>query len=202
MTILTCIFLFLSLLQPTQVSNSKQKPPVDSHFSVLDVAIGKDNFQTLQHRLGPTRKCQTKEHEGVSIAGYASADEEVVFEFGDAGGGDVTGFFLALPARKTACRLSPLSPQSSPLATKGGAHLGMTEREFVSMFGDPETRNPSGHWKYDWTVESKYTEDEKKAASTAGHPVPSDTYLIGIVVEAQFEKGILQYFYISRTEST
>lgn len=202
MTILTCIFLFLSQLQPTQVSNSKQKPPDDSHFSVLDVAIGKDTFQTLQHKLGPTKKCQTKKHEGVSIAGYSSADEKVVFEFGDAGGGDVTGFFLALPAQKTVCRLSPLSPRSSPLATNGGVHLGMTESEFVNIFGDPETRSRSGRWKYDWTVEAKYTAEEKKAASAAGHPVPSDTYLIGIIAEARFEKGILQYFYISRTEST
>jgi hypothetical protein len=86
MTTLSWIFLFLSLVQPAQVSDSKQKPPNDPHFSILNVAIGKDNFQTLQNKLGPTKKCQAKQHEGASIAGYASPDEDVIFEFGDIGG--------------------------------------------------------------------------------------------------------------------
>jgi hypothetical protein len=202
MATLSCIFLFLSLLQATQVSDTKQKPPEDSHFSILDIAIGKDNLQTLQNKLGPTKKCQTKQHEGVSIAGYASPDEDVIFEFGDAGGGDVTAFFLALPTRKIGCRLSPLPPRGSPLATHGGVHLGMTEHEFVKMFGVPEARSRSGRWKYDWTLEVKYTEEERKAASAAGHAVPADTYLVGIIVEAQFARGVLQYFYISKTETT
>jgi hypothetical protein len=51
-------------------------------------------------------------------------------------------------------------------------------------------------------LDVKYTEAEKKAASGSGHPVPADTFAVGIVVEVRFKQGKMIYFYISRLEST
>jgi hypothetical protein len=192
---------FLTLLQPQQYLGSKEKPPNDSHFSIHQITIGKDNFQTVQDKLGPTKKCHTKRHDGVDVAGYADLDETLVFEFGEIGGGDVTAFFLSLPSGTTECPLSPLPAGGSHLATNGGIRLGMPGREFVRIFGDPETKTRSDRWKYEWTLEARYTEGERRAAASAGHPVP-DTYLVGITVEAKFKDGKLIYFYIAKLEST
>jgi hypothetical protein len=192
----------LPVLQLLQFPEGKQKPPSDSHFAVLNIVIGKDNLRTLQDKLGPTKKCRTKAHDGVAIAGYAGSNEDIVFEFGEGGGGDVTAFFLSLHGpRKIGCPLSELSMPSSTLTTSGGVHLGMTEQEFVGIFGVPMIRTPAGQWKYDWTLEKKYTEKEKSEAANAGHPV-TGSYLKGITIEAEFQKGRLSYFYISRLETT
>src|ERR1700730_5626718 len=85
--------------------------------------------------------------------------------------------------------------------TNGGIRLGITDRQFVSIFGAPPTKTQSDLWKYEWTLDAKYTEGEKKAAASAGHPVP-DTYLVGITVEAKFKDSKLIYFYIAKLEST
>ena len=201
-TLSRTLCVFLTLLQPSQYSVGKEKPPSDSHFSILHITIGKDNFQTVQDKLGPAKKCHAKWHDGVEIVGYADTSEELIFEFGEIGGGDVTALSLSLPSRTTGCPPSPLSARASHLATDGGVRLGMTAQEFVSIFGDPDTKTRSGHWKYDWTLEPKYTEAEKKAAASAGYPVPSDTYLVEITVEAKFRGGKLIYFYIAKLEST
>jgi len=181
---------------------SNEKPPADSQFSILRVTVGKDDFQTLQDKLGPTKKCHVSDHDGFDLAGYSDSAGTLVFEFAEIGGGDVTAFSLGPPTRAVACRLSPLRPEHLQLVTGGGVRLGMTEQEFRVLFGEPVTRNRSGNWKYDWTFDAKYTEDEKRAAIAAGHPVASDTYLVGVIVEARFANGVLQYFYISKTEST
>jgi|SRR5580692_6929441 hypothetical protein len=81
-----------------------------------------------------------------------------------------------------------------------GVRLGLAQQEFVGIFGPPASKTPS--WTYDWTVEPKYTEQEKKDAASAGHPVPADTYVVGITIEADFRNGKLSYFYICRLEST
>jgi hypothetical protein len=180
---------------------SKEKPPNDSHFSIRQITIGKDNFQTVQDKLGPAKKCHTKRHDGVDVLGYADPDETLVFEFGEIGGGDVTAFSLSLPSRTTECPLSPLPAGVPHLATDGGVRLGMTHQEFVSIFGAPETKTRPDWWKYEWTLEPRYTEEEKRAAASAGYPVP-DTYLVGITVEAKFKDGKLTYFYIAKLEST
>jgi len=195
------ICIFLILLQPYQYSVSKEKPPNDSHFSIRHITIGKDNFQTLQAKLGPTKKCHTTHLDGVDVAGYAAGDESLVFEFGEIGGGDVTAFSIGSPSEMTECRLSPLPAGVSHLTTNGGIRLGMTDQQFVSIFGDPQTETGPGFWKYEWTLDAKYTESEKKAAASAGHPVP-DTYVVGIIVEAKFKDGRLIYFYIAKLEST
>jgi hypothetical protein len=202
MIALSWTFYLLSLFQVFQLSETKQKPPDSSHFSILDVTIGQDNLVALQSKLGTGKKCRAREHDGVEIVGYTDSKENLVFEFGEIGGGDVTAFYLSLPSRTTPCPLSRLSTQTSGLVTKGGVHLGMTEQEFVRIFGPPESRSAGGQWKYDWTMDAKYTDEEKKAAAAAGRAVPADTYLIGITVEARFVKGILQYFYISKLAST
>jgi hypothetical protein len=195
-----CIFLTFFQLPPYLAN--KEKPPGDSHFSVLHIIIGKDNFQTVQEKLGPTKKCHTKHHDGVDVAGYADPNEALVFEFGEIGGGDVTGFFLSRPSHATECPLSPLPARFSNLATNGGIRLGMTEQEFVNVFGDPKTKTRPDYWEYEWTLEERYTEDHKKGAATAGYTMSGDTYLVGITIEARFAKGVLQYFYISKLETT
>jgi len=195
-----CIFLTLFQLPPYLAS--KEKPPSDSHFSILHIMIGKDNFQTVQEKIGPTKKCHTKHHDGVDVAGYADPNEVLVFEFGEIGGGDVTGFSLSRPSHATECPLSPLPSRFSNLATNGGIRLGMTEQEFVKVFGDPKTKTRPDYWEYEWTLEERYTEDEKKGAAAAGYTISGDTYLVGITIEARFAKGVLQYFYISKLEPT
>jgi hypothetical protein len=200
-TVYRALCVFLILLQPHQDLGSKEKPPNDSHFSIRQITIGKDNFKNLQDKLGPTKKCHTKRHDGVDVAGYADPEETLVFEFGEIGGGDVTAFSLSLPSGTTECPLSPLPAGVSHLATNGGIRLGMTGEEFVSIFGDPQTKTGSDFWKYEWTLDAKYTEAEKKAAAAAGHPVP-DTYVVGITVEAKFKDGKLTYFYVAKLEST
>src|SRR6266849_9942365 len=122
--------LFLMALPLDMHSESKQKPPDASQFSILGVTVGEDNLATLQSKLGPVKKCRAKEHDGVEIAGYVAATENIIFEFGEVGGGDVTAFSLSLPSQRFGCPMSQLSPQSSGLTTKGGVHLGMTEDEF------------------------------------------------------------------------
>jgi hypothetical protein len=202
MIALSWTFYLLSLFQPFQLSETKRNPPDSSHFSILEITIGKDNLVTLQGKLGTGKKCRAREHDGVEIVGYTDSKENLVFEFGEIGGGDVTAFYLSLPSRLTPCPLSRLSAQTSGLVTRGGVHLGMTEQEFVRMFGPPESRSGGGQWEYDWTTDIKYTDEEKKAAAAAGYPVPADTYVVGITVEARFVKGVLQYFYIAKLEST
>jgi hypothetical protein len=193
------VFLLLQLSQPWA---EKPNPPSDSHFSILDVTIGKTNSRAIQDKLGPAKECHSKRHDGVEFVGYANANEELVFEFGEIGGGDVTGFSVSLPGRTTGCPLSPLPPRVSHLATKGGVRLGLTQQEFVGIFGSPASKTRSGLWTYDWTLEPKYTEGEKKAAISAGHPVPAATYIVGITIEAEFKNGKLSNFYICRLKST
>jgi uncharacterized protein YkuJ len=196
------LLLFLAAISLLGSSENKQKPPDSSHFSILSVTIGQDDLAMLQSKLGPVKKCRTTEHDGVEIAGYTYSKENLVFEFGEIGGGDVTAFYLSLPSRTTPCPFSRLSSQTSELTTKGGVHLGMTEQEFIRMFGPPTSRTGRGQWKYDWTREAKYTEKDRKAAAEKGYSVTGDTYLIGITIEARFAKGVLQYFYISKLETT
>ena len=181
-------------------SEDRSKPPDPQHFSILGLTIGADNIETLQTKLGPVKKCHTREN--VSVAGYANSKEVLIFEFGEVGGGDVTAFYLGPPSQKVSCPLSQLSSQNSELVTKGGVHLGMTVDDFVHIFGPPMSRGNKGQWNYDWTREAKYTEKDRKTAAAAGYEVSGDTYLVGITVKAQFKSGVLQYFYISKLETT
>lgn len=194
-----CFFLGLLLLSALPVSS--QKPPDPSHFSVVGVTIGQDNLATLQSKLGPVKKCRTKEHDGVDIAGYTDSTNDVVFEFGEVGGGEVTGFYLTRPHRSLGCSFAHLPSTISELTTTGGIHLGMAKEEFVRIFGPPKSRI-GNLWKYDWTLETKYTDEERKKAASEGYSV-SDSYLIGITIEATFSSGgALRYFYVSKLEVT
>jgi hypothetical protein len=199
-TIFTIVlFLCVGTFGWITLAESKQRPPAPPHFSILDVAIGYDNFATLQSKLGPVKRCHTKEHDGVEIAGYTNSQENLVFEFGHAGGGDVTGFYLGR-GLEVGCPLSQLPAKTLSLATNAGVHLGMTREQFLKVFGSPKTRK-GDLWKYDWTFEEKSSEEERTKASKAGTAVP-DTYLVGINIEARFEGSILRYFYISKLETT
>ncbi|HVS89749.1 MAG TPA: hypothetical protein VHF01_16200 [Candidatus Acidoferrum sp.] len=202
-TLASALCFFLAVLPLLRPRERKEKPPDSSHLSILGVAIGQDNLATLQSKLGPVKKCHTKRHDDVEIAGYTDAKENLVFEFGEIGGGEVTAFYLSLPRSAPSCPLSHLSSEISGLTTKGGIHLGMTEEEFIRIFGPPESRTQRGRWKYSWTWEVKLTEAEKKAAASAtpGYTV-SDTADVVITIEARFTKGVLQYFYISKLEAT
>jgi hypothetical protein len=74
-----------------QASASKLKPPDSSHFSILGVTIGQDTFK------------------GVDIASYTDSQENVVLEFGEIGGGDVTGFYLSGQETASGCTFSLLA---------------------------------------------------------------------------------------------
>jgi hypothetical protein len=194
------LLFFVGTFRWITVPESGQKLPDPSQFSILDVTIGQDNLATLQGKLGAVKKCHTNEHDGVDVAGYTDSKESVVFEFGEVGGGDVTGFYLSRPRRTPGCPLSQLSSKISGLATKGGIHLGMTEGDFASIFGPPKSRTDN-LWKYDWTFDAKYTEEEKRKAAKAGEKI-ADAYSVGITIEARFSGGVLRYFYISKVEVT
>jgi len=200
MIVTSVLFFLVGTFPWLALGESDQKPPDPSHFSILNVTIGQDNLTTLQSKLGTTKRCHTNEHDGVDIAGYTNSKENVVFEFGEVGGGDITGFYLSGPRRTLGCPLSPLPSNISALTTKGGIHLGMTEGDFSRMFGSPKSRT-NNLWKYDWTLDAKYTDEEKEKASKAGEKVP-DTYSVGITIEARFSRGVLRYFYISKVEVT
>lgn len=197
MILATALLFFGGAFTPAE---NGQKPPDPSHFSILDVTIGQDNLTTLQSKLGAVKKCHTSEHDGVDIAGYTDSKENVVFEFGEVGGGDVTGFYLSSSRSTLSCPPSHLPSKISGLTTKAGIHLGMRQEEFVRIFGPPKGQT-GDLWKYDWTSEAKYSEEEKKKAAKAGYAVPNK-YLIGITIEARFAEGVLQYFYISKLETT
>jgi hypothetical protein len=77
----------------------------------------------------------------------------------------------------------------------------MTDRQFVSSFGNAQAKTRPDSWKYEWTLDAKYTQSEKKAAASARHPVP-DTYLVGITVVAKSKDGKLISFHIAKLEST
>lgn len=200
MVLTSALLFFVWTIRCFAFPESGQKPPDPSHFSILDVTIGQDNLATLQGKLGAVMKCHTNEHDGVDIAGYTDSKENIVFEFGEVGGGDVTGFYLSRPGRSLGCSLSRLPSKISGLTTKGGIHLGMTEAGFTSVFGPPKSKRDN-LWKYDWTLDAKYTEEEKEKAAKAGEKI-LDTYSIGITIEARFSGGVLRYFYISKLEVT
>lgn len=194
------LWLFVAIIPWPLAAESKDKSLDPSHFSILGVTIGQDNFKTLQSKLGTLQKCHSTEHDGVDIAGYTGPNENVVFEFGEVGGGDVTGFYISSLRAAAGCPLSQLPSKISGLTTKAGVHLGMPKEEFLRIFGFPKSRT-RGLWKYDWTREEKYSEEEIKKTADAGNAV-ENTYVVGITIEARFAKGILQYFYISKLETT
>jgi hypothetical protein len=190
---------FLLVFPGLPNQRQKEQPPDTSHLSVLGLTIGKDTLASLQDKLGPVKKCHTNEH--VSVAGYTNGKEDLIFEFSEVGGGNVTAFYLRPSQQVPTCPLSRLPSQTSEVATKGGIHLGMAEVEFLHIFGPPESRNKQGKWSYYWTREVKLTEEEKREAveATPGYTV-SDTADVAISIEACFSNATLRYFYISKVE--
>lgn len=79
----------------------RRNAPDASQFTVLGVTVGQDNLETLSAKLGPVKKCHTSHH--VEIVSYRNTNEELVFEFGEVGGGDVTGFHLRSIGRAAHC---------------------------------------------------------------------------------------------------
>ncbi len=199
--LVSAIFFMLAGFSMLQVSKRQEKAPDPSQFSIVGVTIGQDNLQSLLSKLGPTKKCHTAGH--VEIAGYIDSKENLVFEFGEVGAGDVTAFYLSIPGKALGCPLSPLRFETSALKTRAGIHLGMTEEEVTRILGPPKSRPQKDYWKYHWQWEVKLTEEEKKAeaSATPGYTV-SDFGYITITIKARFAKGILQYFYVSKLEVT
>ncbi len=177
------------------------KPPDDSQLVILGVVIGQDDLGTLQEKLGPSQRCHTKEH--VSIVGYTVGNVDLVFEFSEVGGGDVTGFHLSHGLHVPNCSFSTLQAKALIPATAGGTHLGMEEIAFLRAFGPPHTKNRRGEWNYHWTWKEQLTEVEKKKAEKATPgSLPSNEAIASIDVTARFSNGVLQYFYISKLEVT
>lgn len=194
---LSVISLLICCLLPVRAQ--KTGHPDAHQFIIEGVTIGEDNLDTLQRKLGPTKICHTKEH--VSVAGYRNSNEELIFEFSEVGGGDITAFYLRPSSRPSNCPLSDLKSNSSQLLSQGGVHLGMTEEEFAKIFGAPETKSKGEAWKYHWIWTRSLTEEEKKRSALASPGyTASDKTDVSIHVEAHFSNGILRYFYISRLE--
>jgi hypothetical protein len=194
------LFVFLTVLPTLAPHEHKARPPGASHFSILGVTIGQDTLETLENKLGKVKQCDS--HDNASIAGYTDSKEDLVFVFGEVGGGDVTAFYLTPHERAPNCPLSPLPRESSGLTTRGGIRLGMTEEQFIRVFGPPKSRTRRGQWKYFWTWKEKLTDEEKKPiASATPASTPPDTADVSIWIKAQFSNGVLRYFFIAKLET-
>jgi hypothetical protein len=195
------LFVVLTVLPTLAPQGHKARPPGSSHFSILGVTIGQDTLETLESKLGTVKQCDSRDN--ASIAGYTDSKEDLIFVFGEVGGGEVTAFYLTPRERAPNCPLSPLPRESSGLTTRGGIHLGMPEEQFIRVFGHPKSRTRRGHWKYFWTWKVKLTDEEKKAiASATPASTPPDTADVSIWIEARFTNGVLGYFYIAKLETT
>jgi hypothetical protein len=201
MTTKVPLFVLLAVLPTLAPQGHKVRPPNSSHFSILGVTIGQDTLETLENKLGKVKQCDS--HDNASIAGYTDSKEDLVFVFGEVGGGEVTAFYLIPHERAPRCSLSPLPREISGLTTKGGIHLGMTEEQFTGVFGLPKSRTGRGQWKYFWTWKVKLADEEKKAiASTRPASTVSDMADVSIWIQARFTNGVLEYFYIAKLETT
>jgi hypothetical protein len=200
-TLVSLALLFLVGVQQN-TSCAQQKPPDASHFSILGVEIGQDSSESLENKLGKITKCHTNEH--ISIAGYTNSKEELIFEFGEVGGGDITGFYVRPSSGRShdGCTLSPLPSDVSELTTGAGIRLGMTQKEFLRAFGPPGNRSQGGQWKYHWTWKANLAEEERQAIarSTPGS-TPPKTADISVWIEARFTRRSLSYFHISKLET-
>ena len=176
----------------------KQGAPDASQFSVLGVTIGRDDITSLRTKLGPVQKCHTRSH--VEIAGYRNADQEVIFEFGEVGGGHVTSFYLRPRVGRAECPESRLPDNISQISTEGRIHIGMTEDEFGHILGPPHAKTKEGEWKYSWEWEEPLTDQEKKRASIVFPGANVSEAEVSVTVRAKFSEHILRYFYISRLE--
>jgi len=202
MTLLGLLFAVLTGFPTPAPQGHKVKPPGASHFSILGVAIGQDTLETIETKLGAVKECHEK-NENASIAGYTDFKEDLVFEFGEVGGGDVTAFYLTTHEQAPSCPLSTLvQKRKAGLTTKGGIHLGMTEEQFIRVFGLPKSRSRKGQWKYFWTWKEKLTDEEKKAiADATPASTVSDEAHVSIWIQARFSNGVLRYFYIAKLET-
>lgn len=193
--------LILTVVHPT-ASCAGQKPPDAVHFSILGVKIGEDSLESIENKLGKVTKCRINGH--ISIAGYTSSKEELIFEFSEVGGGDITGFYIhasSVPSHD-GCTLSRIPEGVSNFNTGGGIHLGMTAKEFVAAFGSPENSSKESDWKYHWAWKAKLTDEERQAGSrTTPASTPPETADISVWIEARFVRGILSYFHISKLET-
>jgi len=194
---ISCVVLMLLCILPAQ--RQKSRPPEVSQLTILGVTVGEDNLETLQKKFGAVKQCHTEEH--VSTAGYKNSKQELIFEFSEVGGGDITGFYLKLADGASSCALSILPANAQKLVTEGGVHLGMKEEEFLRMFGSPKSKNKRGEWKYYWTWETSLSNDEKKKAAASSGATVGDKADVSISVEARFANSALEYFYISKLET-
>jgi hypothetical protein len=187
---------FLSLVQP--ISGQQQGSPDPSHFTVLGITVGRDDIKTLDAKLGSVKKCHTHRH--MQIAGYRNATEEVTFEFSEVGGGDVTGFCLGATHAKQECPLSQLPLSFSIVSTAGGVHLGMSEEDFVRIFGPPPARAKDGKWEYSWSWEQQLSDEQKKEASRVYPGASVSRGEVSVRVKAYFSNHTLREFCISKLE--
>jgi hypothetical protein len=202
--IMTFLLALLALFQSSQgvpTAKEQQRPPTNLQFSILGVTVGEDNLKTLQKKLGPTTRCRDGEH--AYIAGYTNSREDLIFEFGEVGAGDITGFYIRPAQRPMRCSLSPL-PSGSGLKTAGGVHLGLARAEFVHIFGLPENQAKRSSWKYKWSWQEKLQDDGPKKANTGTVVVDpaSDMVDVTVFAQAKFDGDSLRYFGIWKVRST
>jgi hypothetical protein len=190
------------ILGSTEQSWGEHGTPGAEQFHILGIRIGVDNYESLQSKLGAVAKCRTPEH--ITTSGYKNSKEEVVFEFSEVGGGDITGFYVrpSTEILHEECPRSALPAGLSEIATGGGVQIGMNERNFFVAFGIPRGRSVGTDWKHHWEWESDLTDAErqvfKNARPGAVAPTRKD---VSIWVEARFARNRLSYFHISKVET-
>jgi hypothetical protein len=179
---------------------SEAVEPGKPHYTIVGIVVGNDTLTSVQEKLGPSKRCVVSEH--LTTIGYAVANETVLFEAGDIGAGDITGFVLRTPQSKPACSLASPRIKVARLATDGGIHLGMTKVAFTKLFGRPQKTTSKGTWVYQWMRTQKLTEAEQQVLRQSSSGLSdADTMDILTTVEARFSSEELAYFYISRIKA-
>ncbi len=187
--------IFYALLFVPRGATEKHGPD-ESQFTIAGVTIGHDDIASLRAKLGPVRKCHTRHH--VEIAGYSNANEELIFEFGEVGGGDVTAFYLRPKELASECPTSKLQGDLHELSTNGGVHIGMSSDKFLAAFGPPASKTKDGEWQYSWNWEQPLTEEEKSRAAAVFPGEDVSKGEVSVSVRVRFSLGVLRYFYISK----
>jgi hypothetical protein len=191
-------YLVFLLLFARLTRGQQQGPPDDSQFTALGITIGRDDIGTIREKLGSASKCHARGHVEVTV--YRNTSEEVIFEFGEVGGGDVTGFRFRPIHRPSECPPSKLPASVSRISTAGGVYLGMKEDEFAHVFGSPHAKTKDGRWEYSWRWDQQLTDEQKKQAAVVFPGAGVSKAEVSVNVRADFSNHVLCDFQVSKVE--
>ena len=172
------------------------------------MTIGRSSLKDVQAKLGKAALTRvSRDEESDESICYVSPEDGTVLIFytGVMGGGeDITWF--ALWSREAGYRQVSRCARSKSvfrtLATASGLRLGLNEREFETIAGQPTKRGP-GSAKYDYLCRSKMTEEEIEGFKTANNwDVRSDPYFDKMSwIEVRYVNSTASRIEIGRIES-